>query len=561
VTIDWTALDRIPNGHTWAAGFVAFLLLCFVLAAFLGGASRKAGAELNGLPPVNTRGYRPRGPVFIPFEVGNVTIDLQPTLTETIHVLVGGTSRTGKSTSVLPLFDLPIGVLCIALDVTPIEEKCRQVGGKVWTNDPAECAFGLNLLGGASMFASEGLVAGFPKSEGNIGDWQRSAREVIWDGMDAMDKMGIERSLSAVGAVLMQATGDAEVGRICRSWARKLGNLDRIIGPTLGYDLDLVDAMRRGEKVVCRLNRFLSPDDAPFLAGLLLVHARRVMQEAGVPFILIIEEAGQAALAQGHLSPIAQAGAARGVPAVVVTQNMSKLPVEVRNNFHVTASFAQEDKHERDVAADRLELHPDQLRRSAFPDKGVGWCYVRAPGVPTTLVHVKAQRPAKRAPAINLNLSVGTPPTGPRRSVIVREMGGLHLVRPALPAPKREAVPLGLQTSDGLRIWGRLKRTGRRCPLWHPTRGLWWDEQGCLVWTGGTNGKRPKSSIGPRSVTVYKWVYEQVVGPVPAGLTLDHLCGNVLCADWTHLEPCTLEENNHREPFRKAAFAAALAAV
>jgi hypothetical protein len=45
------------------------------------------------------------------------------------------------------------------------------------------------------------------------------------------------------------------------------------------------------------------------------------------------------------------------------------------------------------------------------------------------------------------------------------------------------------------------------------------------------------------NLRAHRVVYEALVGPIPSGLVLDHLCRNPSCVNPTHMEPVTHREN------------------
>jgi hypothetical protein len=69
---------------------------------------------------------------------------------------------------------------------------------------------------------------------------------------------------------------------------------------------------------------------------------------------------------------------------------------------------------------------------------------------------------------------------------------------------------------------------------------------GCWRWTGDINNKGyGRYHVGvdqPRQVP-HRASYQALVGPIPAGLTIDHLCRNRACCNPAHLEPVTNREN------------------
>lgn len=89
-----------------------------------------------------------------------------------------------------------------------------------------------------------------------------------------------------------------------------------------------------------------------------------------------------------------------------------------------------------------------------------------------------------------------------------------------------------------IRLWAR---------LWAKTEAGPGD---CWLWTGATNqgyGVLGTKKGGPyKQFRTHRLAYEFMVGPIPDGLTLDHLCRVRNCVNPDHLEPVTSTENSKR---------------
>ena len=73
------------------------------------------------------------------------------------------------------------------------------------------------------------------------------------------------------------------------------------------------------------------------------------------------------------------------------------------------------------------------------------------------------------------------------------------------------------------------------------------DSDECWEWDGSrTNLGYGRIDIDGRTFLAHRLVYERRVGPIPAGLQLDHLCRNPGCVNPAHLEPVTSRENRLR---------------
>lgn len=83
------------------------------------------------------------------------------------------------------------------------------------------------------------------------------------------------------------------------------------------------------------------------------------------------------------------------------------------------------------------------------------------------------------------------------------------------------------------RFWTKVDRTS--------------DPAGCWLWRGFImpNGYGQTYLDGGHKYA-HRVAYEEVVGPIPEGLQIDHLCRIRNCVNPAHLEPVTLAENLRR---------------
>lgn len=85
--------------------------------------------------------------------------------------------------------------------------------------------------------------------------------------------------------------------------------------------------------------------------------------------------------------------------------------------------------------------------------------------------------------------------------------------------------------SDEDRFWAKVDKT-----------------DGCWLWKGQrfVSSGYGQFSVGGRARVAHKVAYQWLVGPVPDGLELDHLCRVRHCVNPSHLEAVTHQENTLR---------------
>lgn len=89
--------------------------------------------------------------------------------------------------------------------------------------------------------------------------------------------------------------------------------------------------------------------------------------------------------------------------------------------------------------------------------------------------------------------------------------------------------------TDAERFWDKVEVNGTDCWPWLAS-----------LKDTGYGQFRYNGRVRP----AHRFAYELIIGPIPAGLVIDHLCRNRTCVNPLHLEPVTNEENIRRGLFR-----------
>ena len=80
-----------------------------------------------------------------------------------------------------------------------------------------------------------------------------------------------------------------------------------------------------------------------------------------------------------------------------------------------------------------------------------------------------------------------------------------------------------------------------------PWRERFWPKvhktESCWLWTGCTVEGYGRFNLNGEAVPAHLMAYRELVGPIPAGLQIDHLCRNRGCVNPEHMEPVTSRVN------------------
>jgi hypothetical protein len=96
--------------------------------------------------------------------------------------------------------------------------------------------------------------------------------------------------------------------------------------------------------------------------------------------------------------------------------------------------------------------------------------------------------------------------------------------------PRPNSIPIDLNIVQCARFWSKVSGVGPR--------------NGCWLWTGRVDGfGYGHFKTRKRSLKAHRVAWTLKCGPIPPGMTLDHLCRQPRCVNPEHLQVVTNKEN------------------
>ena len=114
---------------------------------------------------------------------------------------------------------------------------------------------------------------------------------------------------------------------------------------------------------------------------------------------------------------------------------------------------------------------------------------------------------------------------------------------------------LELNTGEGAFFVGGKMQTRRKVPVhirfWNKV-DISGGPTACWIWTKGLREGYGHFWMANKDVGAHRVAYELEVGPIPEGLTIDHLCNNPPCVNPAHMEVVPSGVNTLRSPIAPA---------
>ena len=220
-----------------------------------------------------------------PVSVGGVTFDRAWR-----HVGIIATTGARKSTLLAMLAD-QLGMPCIVITgdhAPPLVNWTYSVGGWVWQ---ARGGVAWYPWGGPLELAVQRAEYMHPSTSGDVGVGRALFKQVAREAWGEADDRGEFRTLSQLIDALPAVAKGQVSSMMVEAWTARLRELEQSLGPSLGTDLDIVEALRARISVMVSLNSFQDVANRHRFASIAVLEALRAADTFG-NIALVFDEVG-----------------------------------------------------------------------------------------------------------------------------------------------------------------------------------------------------------------------------------------------------------------------------
>lgn len=213
----------------------------------------------------------------------------------------------------------------------------------IWTSDPTGKGFSLDVFEGPPSNVAQRINAMKPAGQGDTGLQSGAVEGMITDAIYEMDRRHVPRDFAnlmkiirTIGIRDLDENGepDSEPRELTRqeatgleNWCTRLNTMRRRLGKSIGPDLRLSEALKRGEAVLIQASSYGQPAATEQLASMFVFYAMWLVSVIG-NFDLIIDEPG--AVDAKMFTRLLTATRAQGVKIMVCPQSLKQIEPELR---------------------------------------------------------------------------------------------------------------------------------------------------------------------------------------------------------------------------------------
>jgi hypothetical protein len=296
------------------------------------------------------------------------------------HAGIVGATGSRKSTLAAELVDGSRPTLILTGEPSdPLRYAVAQLAargkGIYWSPNSV---LGWDMLQGDPMETAERLTAGTKASQQDTGLGRGIVQDAVYHALRAADRLKRPRTWQHVEQalqLLLRSARDQDTAAAAKRWLQRFGHMCLALGPALGRDLDIAEALAQGKTVMMEMSSMRSPESTPLVAANILLDGKRAAQlvKGGR---LIVDEGWAFKERKGEIAELVRAGRRLGWEVYFLTQLPQDYTDEMLGNFRTWVFLMQVGTNTAALEWCSKAVHrklPPEAFSEGVLDEGDGW--------------------------------------------------------------------------------------------------------------------------------------------------------------------------------------------